>query len=100
MSIHAGQHYGMVVEMAEKAVRNRNIPKFVPWIFRAAAVLIAVYGAVCFYKADILSYMLFTKQFAFFDFEQGAVSVFTEYVAMMGLWIWFSYYLTKGKKKI
>lgn len=100
MSIHAGLHYGMVVGMAGKAVRNRNIPNFVPWIFRATAVLIAVYGAVCFYNADITSYMLLKNQFAFFDFEQGAISVFVEYAAMMGLWIWISYYMAKGMKKI
>ena len=100
MSIHAGLHYGMVVGIAGKAVKDRRIPKAAVWFLRVFAVLIAVYGAVCFYRANIISYMLFTNQFVFFDFEQSAVSVFTEYAAMMGLWIWFSYYLAKILKKI
>lgn len=100
MSIHAGLHYGMVVGIVSKAVKGRRIPKAAVWVLRVFAVLIAAYGAVCFYRADIISYMLLKNQFAFFDFEQSAVSVFTEYAAMMGLWIWFSYYLAKILKKI
>ncbi len=100
MGIHAGLHYGMVVGMAGKAVKGRRIPKVAVWVLRVFAVLIAAYGAVCFYRANIISYMLLKNQFAFFDFEQSAVSVFTEYAAMMGLWIWFSYYLAKTLKKI
>ncbi len=100
MSIHAGMHYGMLVGMAGKAVKDRRIPKAAVWVLRVLAILIATYGAVCFYRADIISYMLFINRFAFFDFEQSTVFVFTEYAAMMGLWIWFSYYLAKILKKI
>lgn len=99
MSIHAGLHYGMLVGMVGKKVKDRNIPKAAVWILRVFAVLIAAYGAVCFYRANIISYMMFINQFAFFDFEQSAVSVFAEYAAMMGLWIWISYYLAKILKK-
>ena len=100
MSIHAGLHYGMLVGMVGKKVKDRSIPKAVVWVLRVFAVLIAAYGAVCFYQANIISYMLFTNQFAFFDFEQSAVSVFTEYAAMKGLWIFISYYLAKTLKRI
>jgi len=100
MSIHAGLHYGMLVGMVGKVFKDRKIPKAAVWVLRVFAVLIAAYGAVCFYRADIISYMLLKNQFAFFDFEQSAVSVFTEYAAMMGLWIWFSYYLAKILKRI
>lgn len=100
MSIHAGLHYGMLVGMVGKAVKDHSIPKAAVWVLRGLAVFIAAYGAVCFYRANIISYMLLKNQFAFFNFEQSAVSVFTEYAAMMGLWIWFSYYLAKILKKI
>lgn len=100
MSIHAGLHYGMLVGMMGKAVKDRSIPKAAVWVLRVFSVLIATYGAVCFYRADIISYMLLKNRFAFFDFEQSVVSVFTEYAAMMGLWIWFSYYTAKALKKI
>ena len=99
MSIHAGLHHGMLVGMVGRKVKDRSIPKSAVWVLRVFAVLIAAYGAVCFYRADIISYMLLKNQFAFFDFEQSAVSVFTEYAAMMGLWICISYYLAKILKK-
>lgn len=96
MSVHLGFHWSMVVGMAGKVVRDRKMPKGIPWIFRIIAVVIAAYGAVYFYKADIVSYMFLKNQFAFFDFEQTAVSVFSEYIAMMGLWVFIGYYSMKG----
>lgn len=100
MSVHLGFHWGMVVGMAGKIVRNRKMPKSIPWIFRIIAVGVAGYGAVCFYKADIVSYLFLQNQFAFFDFEQIAVSVFTEYIAMMGLWIFIGYYSMKSMNRL
>ena len=100
MSIHAGLHYGMIVSVVGKKVKDRSTSKAAVWVLRVFAVFIAAYGAVCFYQADIISYMFLKNQFAFFDFEQSAVSVFVEYAAMMGLWIWISYYLAKILKKI
>lgn len=92
MSVHLGFHWGMIMGIAGKIVRDRKIPKSIPWILRIIAVVVAGYGAVCFYKADIVSYMLLKNQFAFFDFEQATVSVFSEYIAMMGLWVFIGYY--------
>ena len=87
MSVHLGFHWGMVVGMVRKAAGERKIAKSVLWVLRMAALAIAGYGAVCFYKANIISYLFLKNQFAFFDFEQPAVSVFSEYMAMMGLWV-------------
>lgn len=96
MSVHLGFHWGMVVVMAGKIVKDRKIPKSISWFARIIAVVVAGYGAVCFYKADIVSYMFLKMQFSFFDFEKTAVSVFSEYIAMMGLWIFIGYYGMKG----
>lgn len=96
MSVHLGFHWGMIVGMAGKLVRGRKISKSLLWILRLIAVAAAGYGAVCFYKADIVSYLFLQNQFAFFDFEQTAVSVFTEYIAMIGLWVFVGYYILKG----
>ena len=100
MSVHLGFHWGMMVGMAGKIVRDRKIPKSIPWILRIIAVVVAGYGAICFYKADIASYMFLKNQFVFFDFEQTAVSVFSEYIAMMGLWVFIGYYSMKGMNKL
>lgn len=98
MSVHLGFHWGMIVGMAGKLVRGRKIPKSLLLILRLIAVAVAGYGAVCFYKADIVSYLFLKNQFAFFDFEQTVVSVFSEYIAMMGLWVFIGYYSMKGMR--
>lgn len=100
MSAHLGLHWGMVLSMVKRVVKDRNLPKSALWIPRVIAVVVAGYGAVCFYKADIVSYMFFRNQFAFFDFEQTAVSVFSEYIAMMGLWVLAGYYFMKGMSSL
>lgn len=100
MSVHLGFHWGMIVGMAGKIVRGRKIPKSLLWILRLIAVAAAGYGAVCFSNADIVSYLFLQNQFAFFDFEQTAVSVFTEYIAMMGLWVFIGYYSMKGMNRL
>ena len=92
MSIHLGMHWGMIT--------GRIKSKTVAWVLRSVAVVIACYGAVCFYKAKIVSFIFLINQFVFFDYEKSAVSVFGEYIAMMGLWVFVGYYLAKGIKKI
>lgn len=100
MSVHLGFHWGMVVGIAGKIVRDRKIPKSILWIPRIIAVAVAGYGVVCFYKADIVSYLFLENQFAFFDFEQTEVSIFSEYIAMMGLWVFIGYYSMKGMNRL
>ena len=49
--------------------------------------------------------MFLTSSFVFFDFEQPALLFFTEYIAIMGLFVFLAYYATKvmqrrnGKKR-
>lgn len=100
MGVHFGFHWSMVVGMTGKVAGERKIPKSIIWIFRIMAVAVAGYGSVCFYKADIFSYMTLKNHFVFFDFEQSVVSVFLEYIAMMGLWVFIGYYSMKGMSRL
>ncbi|MCM1145136.1 MAG: DUF4405 domain-containing protein [Lachnoclostridium sp.] len=86
MGVHLGLHWGMVLGMCRKLAGSWKRPQSVVWIFRAMAVLIAIYGLYLFVKKNIISYMLLRVQFVFFDFEQGAAAVFMEYIAMMFFW--------------
>ena len=70
------------------------------WGLRLAAAVIAGYGVFCFIQKDIVSYMFLKNQFVFFDFEQSAISVFAEHIAMMGFWIFVSFYIIRGIGKI
>lgn len=95
MSVHLGLHWGMVIGMFRRFSGSKKAVAFA-WIFRLIAAMIAGYGAVCFYRADILSYMFLQADFVFLDYEKSPVSVFTEYMAMMGLWVFISYYVSKA----
>lgn len=95
MSVHLGLHWGMVIGMFRRFSGSKKAVALT-WIFRLIAAMIAGYGAVCFYREDILSYMFLQVDFVFLDYEKSPVSVFTEYMAMMGLWVFISYYVSKA----
>lgn len=100
MSIHLGMHWGMILGMFKRLLKGRKLPGTAVWGLRLAAAVIAGYGLFCFIQKDIVSYMLLKNQFVFFDFEQSAISVFAEYIAMMGFWILVSFYMTWGIGRI
>ena len=100
MSLHLGMHWGMIVGMFRRLLKGRKLPGAAVWGLRLAAAVIAGYGLFCFIQKDIVSYMFLKNQFVFFNFDQSAISVFAEYIAMMGFWIFVSFYMTRGTGKI
>lgn len=99
MSLHLGLHWGMVIGMFRKLSGGKKMSGLV-WILRLLAFIAAGYGAFCFIRADIFSYMFLKTEFVFFDFEKSAFSVFSEYIAMMVFWGLSGYYLAKGIGKL
>lgn len=98
MSLHLGLHWRMILGIGRKLKKKKL--QISVWILRLPSLAIAGYGLFCFINADIPSYMFLKNQFVFFDFEQNAVSVFAEYVAMMGFWIFIGHYMAKAFKKV
>lgn len=93
MSVHLGLHWGIFIGTAKRLTGKKSVPKAVTWCLRAAAFLIACYGLAAFIKHDILSYMLLKIHFVFFDLEQPLFLFFLDYAAIMGFWIWVTYYI-------
>ena len=100
MSIHLGVHWSMVLGMFRRLWSRKKTPVAFVWLMRFIAIFIAGYGAYCFHKQKIVSYMFLKQEFVFFDFQQSEVSVFAEYITMMGLWVFISFYTVKGLRKI
>ncbi len=100
MSIHLGFHWSMILGMFGRLWCGKKTPAAFVWLVRFIAIFIAGYGAYSFHKENIASYMFLRQEFVFFDFEQSAVSVFAEYIAMMGLWVFVGFYAVKGIGKI
>ena len=100
MSIHLGFHWSMVLGLFRRLCNRKKTPAAFVWLMCFIAIFIAGYGAYCFHKENILSYMFLKQEFVFFDFEQSAVSVFAGYITMMGLWVFIGFYTVKGLRKI
>lgn len=92
MSIHLGMHWGMVMGMFRRLLKGRKLPEAFVWALRLAAGALAVYGLFCFIQKEIPSYMFLRNEFVFFDYEESLWSVFGDYIAMMGFWIFVSFY--------
>lgn len=100
MSIHLGMHWGMILGMFRRLLKGRTLPDLIVWGLRLAVVILAGYGLLCFIQKDIVSYMFLRNAFVFFDFEQSTWSVFAEYMAMMGFWIFTGFYIAGVSGKI
>ena len=99
ISVHLGMHWGMVMGIFRKKSGGKMLVTLL-WILRFLAVGMAVYGAICFYQADIVSYLFLKVEFAFLDYEKSGVLILAEYLAMMGLWVFISYYVSKALDKV
>lgn len=66
----------------------------------AAGIAIAVYGGYAFWENGIGSYLFLFSSFVFFDFERPAFLFFTEYLAILGLFVWLGHDAAKGLQTI
>ena len=95
MSIHLGFHWGSIIRPISKIVKEGRLKKGLKISVRVIAFIIAAYGVKSFYESDIWSYMTLKNQFAFLDFEKSAIAVFRDNMAMMGCFVFISYYVMK-----
>ena len=93
--IHLGLHWSAVVSMFGKKSARDIAKTAAVVILRIIAAAIAVYGGYCFIKADIFTYMTFQVHFAFLDYERAPALVLGDNLAMMGTWVYLSYYFVK-----
>ncbi len=88
-----GLHWSMILGIAQKyIVKPSEIRK---WVLRGIAFLTAGYGIYAFAKRDIGNYMLLKNQFVFFNFEEPLILFLIDYAAVMGVFIFVGYYLSK-----
>lgn len=122
MSLHLGLHWNMMLGRMRKAIggagasgaggnpeeavdagrrqttaQNSRRKTRLP---RIGAAAVALYGLYAFVKNQFILYMFRLSSFVFFDFERPVVLYVTEYLAIMGLFIWIAYYGVKGLQKL
>ena len=67
---------------------------------RLGSIAVAVYGLYAFIKNQFLSYLFLTSSFVFFDFERPLPLFFTEYIAIMGLFVFLAHCGAKAMQTI
>ena len=96
MSLHLGIHWGMMMGMARRIVKE--LPVAGRWMIRGIAALVAGYGVYAFIRRQIGHYMFLQNQYVFFDFEEPLIFFLADYIAVITLFVWVSYYFSKGLK--
>uniref|UniRef100_UPI003F4B31A5 DUF4405 domain-containing protein n=1 Tax=Brachyspira catarrhinii TaxID=2528966 RepID=UPI003F4B31A5 len=92
MSVHLGMHWGIFINMSKKII---NIKK---QIYILIALLIAVYGIVSFIKRGFYINMFVIAKVP--KAEEAAVFFFMDHVAVMGVFIFITYYLHRLSNKL
>lgn len=100
MSVHLGLHWSMMMGVARKIIRTKEASRIRTIILRALAVLIATYGVYAFMHWELGSYMLLKNQFVFFNFDEPLILFFADYLAIMGLFVYVGYYVSKMLNRI
>lgn len=99
MAWHLGLHWNMILGIVHKAART-PASKPLRILLRITAAFIAGYGFYAFLKNQFLSYMFLTSSFVFFDFERPVLLFFTEYIAIMGLFVFLAHYTFRGIQRL
>ena len=96
MSLHLGLHWNTMMGMAKRMFKESSYIR--KWCVRILGILVAAYGAYAFVQRGIGTYMFLQNSFVFFDFEEPLIFFLLDYIAVMGLFVFIGYYLTKGLK--
>lgn len=99
MALHLGLHWNMVLGMVRRAAGPVSSPAL-RWTLRIGGAAVAVYGLYALVKNQIPSYLLLQSSFVFFDFERPLPLFFTEYLAIMGLFIFLAHYGARGVQRL
>ena len=98
MALHLGLHWGILVALVRK---NMVFPlRLKPRITLLIAVVIALMGLGVFIQRDLLTYMLVQTEFVFLDFNESKIRFYLDYLALMGLFIFIAYYISKWLRSL
>ena len=86
----------MIIAMAGKAFPK--VPAGDRIALKILSVVIVVYGAIAFVKRDIWNYLILKNLFAFYDFSEPVVFFLLDYLAVMGLFVFVGYYVSRGDR--
>lgn len=92
ISLHLGLHFSMILGMIWKLARGSAPSRFLTIGLRTAGSFIAIYGVYAFVNRKIATYLFLHNLYGFLDYDEPAVFFFIDYLAIMGLCVFISYY--------
>ena len=95
MAFHLGLHWGMMLARFWQMFGMDRSCGIRCTVLRIAGVLIAGYGLYVFVTRNLAAYMFLRTQFVFLDYNESPISFYIDYLAMMGLFVFFAYYMSK-----
>ena len=109
ISLHLGLHWNVFIKLARRllpiktdanADTSGSALKQESQRLRLAlapllGALVGVYGVFAFLKRDFPTYLLLQSDFVFMDYEESRALFYLDYLALMGLCVFISYYTAK-----
>lgn len=97
ISLHLGFHWGIFLGLGRKKLcGGQPLPLWGKAILCLAAVGVAAYGLICFFRQGIPDYLFLRTEFAFFDYSLPPFTVLSQCVSIFSLWMLVGYLLRKG----
>lgn len=96
MSVHLGIHWNIVVNMTGRLFKKPSVAR--RYITRFVAAIAAGYGIYVAHKRQIPEYLLMKNHFVFYDYTESVVFFIADYMAVMILIAFVSYYIGSGLK--
>lgn len=94
MSLHLGLHWSMILGMLGKKIPIKK--PAVKWLLRILGLVIAVYGIYALTQRQMHEYLFGITKFAFIDESEPVVFFLIDYLAIMGLFVIISHYISMG----
>ena len=96
ISAHIGMHWGMFIGMMKLKKIKTIILRI---LINILGISIAIYGIFSFIKRRLYEKMFLLIDYAFFDYDEPIIFFFLDYLAIMGLFIFITYYFSNYSSK-
>lgn len=99
MAAHLGLHWGRLLGMARKTGKTKLSGRHSFPLPTLISALIAIYGVIAVVRRDLATYLFLRAEFVFLDFSESKIRFYLDYLAIMGTFIFLSYFGLKLLRK-
>lgn len=100
MALHLGLHWNVLINFVLKRFPAKQPSVIYSLMFFLLGLVVSSFGLVALIKRDFPTYLLLKNEFVFWDYSESILRFYFDYVALMGLCIFVSHYLSKLFRKI